>query len=155
MATKTTANTNAGCGLLERMGEVILSAVASLSKPCSVRRDVACNVSLSMIRNAGGRDAAGYVSTTTRQLMHRSLRTHTRVELDLPESALVAPYVLLEKAQQRLSLLRAQINSLEVLDLHLGFCLLLQRAKDQEEVPNIDSHLHAVGIILAVAGVVG
>jgi len=87
--------------------------------------------------------------------MHWSLRTHARVKLDLPESALVAAHVLLQKSQQRLSLLRAQINSLEVLDLHVGFGLLLQRAEDQEEVPDIHPHLHAVGVILAVTGVVG
>ena len=87
--------------------------------------------------------------------MHWSLRTHARVKLDLAESAFVTAHVLLQKSQQRLSLLRAQINSLEVLDLHLRFGLLLQRTEDQEEVPDIDPHLHAVGIILAIAGVVG
>ncbi len=40
------------------------------------------------------------------------------------------------------------------LDLHLSFGLLLQCAENQEKVPDIDSHLHAIGIIFAVGGVV-
>src|ERR1700736_2195440 len=82
---------------------------------------------------------------TPRELMHRPLRSHARVKLNLPESAFVTRHVLLQKSEQCLSLLGAHINPLEILDLNVGLSLLLQCAEDQEEVPDIDPHLHAVG----------
>ena len=86
--------------------------------------------------------------------MHRRLRTHPRVKLNFPESVFVTYNVLLQKTEQCLSLLGAQINALEVLDLNVGLGLLLQCAEDQEEVPDIDAHLHAVSVIFAVIGIV-
>jgi hypothetical protein len=39
---------------------------------------------------------------------------------------------------------------LEIADLDLRFTLLLQRAENEEKVPDVYAHLHAVRIILAV-----
>src|SRR5579862_1999648 len=75
---------------------------------------------------------------------------HARVEFDLAECALVARYVLLQDCEQRFSLLRAQVNPLEISDLNLSFALLLQCAEDQEEIPDVHAYLHAVGIVFPV-----
>src|SRR5258708_6645513 len=87
-------------------------------------------------------------------LVHRPLRTHTRVELDLAEGGLVSRNVLLQESKQRFGLLRAQVNALHITNLHMRFGLLLEGSEDQKEVPDIHTHLHAVGVILAVIGVV-
>src|SRR5450755_3444360 len=87
-------------------------------------------------------------------LMHRPLWTHTRIKLDLSEGALVASHILLQKSQQRLSLLWAQIDAFEILNLHMRLGLLLKCAENQKEVPDIHAHLHAVGVILAIVGTV-
>src|SRR5437016_14537959 len=88
-----------------------------------------------------------HVSITT--LVHRPGR-HTWIELDFPEGAFVAGNILLQQPQQRLRLLRAQINPLEIADLDLRFTLLLQRAENEEKVPDVHPHRHAVRIILSV-----
>ena len=82
--------------------------------------------------------------------MHRSLRHHTRIEFDLAKGALVSGNVLLQESEQGLRLLRAEIDPLEILDLDLRFGLLLQGAKHKEEIPDVDAHLHAVGVALAI-----
>src|ERR1700739_2425491 len=92
--------------------------------------------------------------TAARRSVHRPLRRHARIQFDLAKGAFVPGYILLQEAEQRLGLLRAQIDSLKVTDVDLGLCLLLQRAEDQEKIPYVDAHLHAVGIILAIASVI-
>src|SRR5438309_4211578 len=87
-------------------------------------------------------------------LIHRTSRSHPRIQLDLTECALVPADILLQQSQQRFRLLWTQINSLEILDLDLSFALLLQRAENQKEIPDVDPHLHAIGIVLAICGVV-
>src|SRR2546423_6011795 len=77
-------------------------------------------------------------------------RGHARVELDLAERLLIIGDVLLQDGVQRLRLLRAQVHALEVADLDLARRLLLQRAEDEKEVPNVHADLHAVGVALAV-----
>jgi hypothetical protein len=84
--------------------------------------------------------------------VHRAGGHHARIKLDLTERAFVAGHVLLQDARQRLGLLRTQINALEIVDFYLGLTLLLQCAEDQEEIPDVDSYLHAVGIGLAIVG---
>src|SRR5205807_7545483 len=81
-------------------------------------------------------------------------RSHARIKLDLTECALVPTHILLQQSQQRFRLLWAQIDALEILDLDLSFGLLLQRAENQKEIPDVDPHLHAIGIVLAVRGVI-
>jgi len=75
-----------------------------------------------------------------------------RVELDFAEGAFVVGDVLLEQRHERLGLLRAQINSLEVMKFDLRFRALLHGAEDEKEVPDIDANLHAIGVGLAVFG---
>ena len=72
--------------------------------------------------------------------MHRPLRAHTGVELDLAEGAFVSRDVLLEQSKQSLGLLGAEIDPLKVPDFDLRFTLLLQRAKDKKEIPNVHAH---------------
>src|SRR5439155_14404384 len=76
----------------------------------------------------------------------------SRIELDLAKCAFVIGDVLLQDRGQRFGLLRAQVNALKISDLDLAFRLLLHGTEHQEEIPNIDAHLHAVGIGLAVIG---
>jgi len=82
--------------------------------------------------------------------MDRAALNHARIELDLTEGILIADDVLLQDAEQGLGLLRAQIDSLEVVDLDLRFCLLMKSAEGEEEIPHADADLHAVGIAFAV-----
>jgi hypothetical protein len=84
--------------------------------------------------------------------MHLSPRAHPRIQLDLPEGRLVAVDILLQQSEQRLGLLRAQVNALKVADLDLRLILLLHGAKHEEEIPHVHSHLHAVGIVFPVVG---
>ncbi len=87
--------------------------------------------------------------------MHRALGSHARVQFDLTECRFVAGDVLLQKAEQGFGLLRAQIDALKIADFHVSLGLLLQCAEDEKKVPDIDAHLHAIGITLAVGGIVG
>src|ERR1700752_1405669 len=89
---------------------------------------------------------------TSQFSMHRSLGHHARVQLDFAEGILVPGHILLQHSEQCLGLLRAQINSLEVLDLYLRFSLLQQGSENQEEIPDVDADLHAVGVVFAVCG---
>ena len=86
--------------------------------------------------------------------MHRPRRPHAGIQLDLPKSALVSRHVLLQQSQQRLGLLRAQIDPLEIPNIHLRLGLLLQSAKHQEKIPDIHPHLHAVSVILAIIRII-
>ena len=86
--------------------------------------------------------------------MYRPSRSHPRIELDLAKRAFVARYILLQKSQQSLGLLRAQVDSLKITDLNVCLALLLQRAEDKKKVPYIDPHLHAVRIALAVVRII-
>jgi hypothetical protein len=86
-------------------------------------------------------------------LVHRaSAGLAARVKLDLAEGALVVGNVLLQDGGQRLGLLRAQINSLEISDLNLIFSLLLHGPEDEKKIPDVNSHLNAVGIGFPVIG---
>src|SRR5690349_6731984 len=60
-------------------------------------------------------------------LMYRPRWTHARIEFDFPKRSLVARHILLKQSQQRLRLLRAQIDTLEIPDLDVRLALLLQR----------------------------
>ena len=81
--------------------------------------------------------------------------SHARVEFDFAEGGFVAVDVLLQQSEQRLGLLRTQVDALKITDLDLSFTLLLNGAKDEEKVPDIHSHLHAVGIGFPVIGSIG
>jgi hypothetical protein len=85
-------------------------------------------------------------------LMNRPSRSHARIELDFTKRTFVTGYILLQQSKQGLGLLRAQVNSLEVANLHLRFGLLLQGSENHKEVPHIHSHLHAVGVGFAIIG---
>jgi len=87
---------------------------------------------------------------TEPRLVDRPLAHHPRVELNLAKCALVTRQILLQNRRQRLSLLRTQINPLKIPQLNFVLALLLQRAEDKEEVPDVDAHLHAVRVGLAI-----
>src|SRR5450432_424656 len=117
-----------------------------------IRRDVAGNASSRHRSECCRRRRSKLRLYEWRFLVHRALLPHAGVEFDLAEGALVSADVLLQQAEERLGLLRAEIDALEVLDLDLSFGLLLQGAEDEEEVPDVHTHLHAVGVILAILG---
>ena|ERR1039458_8822278 len=83
-------------------------------------------------------------------LVYRPRGCHSGIQFDLAERALVAGNVLLQNRHQRLGLLRAQIDALKISDFHLSFALLLQSTENQKEIPNIHTHLDAVGIALTI-----
>ena len=58
---------------------------------------------------------------------------HARIEFDLPKGVFVVDQILLKNRVQSLCLLRAQIDTLKIADVHAGFILLLQRAEYQEK----------------------
>lgn len=87
-------------------------------------------------------------------LVNWTLRPHSWIKLDFAEGTLISRYILLQQSKQSFCLLRAEIDALEISDLDLRFGLLLQGAKCEEEIPDINAHLDAVGIVLAVRGVV-
>ena len=68
----------------------------------------------------------------------------------MPEGLLVLLHVVREYVQQRLGLLRAQVNRLEVLDLDLFGRGLVHGPEDELEVPHAHAHLDAVRIAFAV-----
>jgi hypothetical protein len=84
--------------------------------------------------------------------MHRPGRIHARIEFDLAKRAFVSGNILLQEAKQRLGLLRTQVDALKILDFNLALALLLKRSENQEEIPDVDSHLHAVGVGFAIIG---
>ena len=84
--------------------------------------------------------------------MNRAGSRSARIKLDLPKRALVIRNILLQDREQRLGLLRAQINALKISHFHLIFRVLLHGAEHEEKVPDIHSHLHAVGVSLSIFG---
>src|SRR5258708_13054164 len=128
---KMTAKTRAGCGLEDRMRFEIL--------PEQKR-----------IRSALCRQPMSREQAEQENSVHRTSRTHARIELDFAECAFVTGDVLLQESKQSLCLLRAQVDALEVADLDLGFGLLLQRAEDEQEIQDVHTHLHLIGIFLLV-----
>jgi hypothetical protein len=84
--------------------------------------------------------------------MYLSPWGHSGVEFDFAKCGFVASNVLLKQAEQRFGLLRAEINPLEIANLYLCFGLLLHGAEGEEKIPDVDAHLHAVGIVFAIIG---
>ena len=74
------------------------------------------------------------------------------VQFDFPEGVFVARNILLQDCHQGLGLLRTEVDSLKIADLDLAFVLLVQGSENEEEIPDIYPHLHAVGIVLAIVG---
>src|SRR4051795_6516458 len=72
------------------------------------------------------------------------------IEFDLTKGLLVLDDVLLHDEEQRLGLLRAQIDSLKIVDLDAGAFGGLHGSEAKEEVPYIDTNLHGVGVVFAV-----
>jgi hypothetical protein len=88
-------------------------------------------------------------------LVDRPRRIHPGIEFDLAKGVFILNDVLLKNREQRLRLLRTDVDSLKICDFDLRLALLLQGAEDQEEVPNVDADLHAVGVVLAVGRRIG
>jgi hypothetical protein len=82
--------------------------------------------------------------------VYRPCSRHSGIQLYFAKRTLIARDVLLQNRHQRFGLLRAQINALKVPDFHLSFALLLQSSENQKEIPNIHTHLDAVGVALAI-----
>jgi hypothetical protein len=78
-----------------------------------------------------------------------------RLKTNFTECRLILRNVLLEHVEKRLGLLRAHVNSLEVLYGYvIGGCLS-NAAEQKQEVPQIHTDLDAVGVVLAVVGCIG
>ncbi len=77
-----------------------------------------------------------------------------RLKFDFTESRFVLRNVLLQDVHERLGLLRAEIDALKILDVHLLRHGLIHQAEQQQKIPQIHPDLHAVGIALAVIGAI-
>lgn len=82
--------------------------------------------------------------------MDRAARLHARIEFDLAECGLILRHILLQNRQQRLCLLRAYVDTLEICYFDLVFRLLLQSPKYQEKIPHVNPDLNTVGVLLTV-----
>ncbi len=87
--------------------------------------------------------------------MHLAPGAYARVQLDFTKGGFITRNILLQESKQSFGLLWAQVDALEIANFHLCFVLLLHRAEHQEEVPDIHSHLHAVGIGFPIIGGMG
>src|SRR5689334_3867600 len=72
----------------------------------------------------------------------------TRIEFDFAKRIFVVDQILLKNGEQRLGLLRTEIDALKVADVDAGLVLLLKSPEDKEEVPDVHTNLHAVGVAL-------
>jgi len=88
--------------------------------------------------------------TLAPELVNRAALHHPGIELDLAERGLVSGDIMLQDAEQGFCLLWRKVDSLEILDLDLGFGLLLHSSENKEEVPHVDSDLDAVGVVLTI-----
>jgi len=73
-----------------------------------------------------------------------------RFEPDFTESAFVLTDVLLEDIEQGFCLLGTDIDALKILNRHTFRSSLIHSAEQQQEVPQVDAYLNAVGIIFPV-----
>jgi hypothetical protein len=71
------------------------------------------------------------------------------LERDGAEGLFVLGEVVAQEVEEGLSLLRAEIDALEVLDVELLGGVLVHGAKDEGEVPDAHPDLHAVGVAAA------
>ena len=85
--------------------------------------------------------------------MHRD-RTgrRSRIQLDLTKGGFILHDVLAQHVPERLGLLRAQVNSLEVLYLHQILRGLRHGAERQQKIPHADANLDAIGVPVAIIG---
>src|ERR1035437_9824869 len=77
-----------------------------------------------------------------------------RLQLDFTKSGFVLRDVLLENADERLGLLRADVDALEIVDSGVFRRGLVHAAEQKKEIPQIHPHLDAVGVVLPVVGCV-
>ncbi len=94
------------------------------------------------------------LSVGCQRSVYRAGGSNPGIEFDLAKRAFVVRHVLMQDRRQRLRLLGTQINALKIAHLNLIFRLLLHGPEYQEKIPDIDPHLHTVGIGLAVIGIV-
>src|SRR5208282_3577303 len=77
-----------------------------------------------------------------------------RLKFNLAEGCFVLRDILMQDVEQRLGLLRAQIDALKVLNVHGVGSGLADGAEHEKEIPKVDSDLHAVGVTFAIIGAV-
>jgi hypothetical protein len=73
-----------------------------------------------------------------------------RLELDLAEGRLVLRDILLENVEERLGLLRTDVDTLKIMNLNVVGGRLINFAERQKEIPQVDPHLNAIGVIFAI-----
>lgn len=77
------------------------------------------------------------------------------LQRDIAKSHLVLFEVLAQHVPQSFGLLRTEVDALLVMDGYFFWCLLLGRAKGQEEIPDADTNLDAIGVGFAIIGGLG
>src|SRR5271165_4871586 len=73
-----------------------------------------------------------------------------RLKFNLAEGCFVLRDILMQDVEQRFGLLRAQVHALEVLNVYGVGSGLADGAEHEEEIPKVDSDLHAVGVTFAI-----
>lgn len=74
--------------------------------------------------------------------------------MDFAEGRFVLADVLLQDVEERLGLLRAQVNALKVLDIDQVGGVLGDETEHEEEIPEVGANLNGVGVAFAVVGTV-
>src|SRR5580704_13990498 len=77
-----------------------------------------------------------------------------RLKFNLAEGRFVLRDILMQNVEQSFGLLRAQIDALKVLNVYGVGSGLADGAEHEEEIPKVDSDLHAVGVTIAIIGAV-
>ena len=78
--------------------------------------------------------------------------TGARLQTDFSERAFILADVLLQDVEERLGLLRADVHALEILDVNVVRSGLVDVAEHEEEIPEVNPNLNAVGVAFAVIG---
>src|SRR5260370_42608423 len=86
-----------------------------------------------------------------RQLVYDTL-AGLRFKSDLPKGRLILRDVLLQDLKQRLGLLGAEVDALEVVNGNVIRSNLVHPAKQKEKIPEIHAHLDAIGVVLTILG---
>src|SRR3569623_1652994 len=92
----------------------------------------------------------GGIRLSVQSLVNRSWRWDERLQSKLAEGRLILRKVVLQHLQQRLGLLRTEINALVVLQLDLLGRILPHGSELKEDVLNAHPDLYAVCIVGAV-----
>lgn len=126
-----------------------LSAAGSELGDCASRAD-SPPTSSQRPASTGSEHARGAQADGRQVLSLDNRRAGLRLQSDFTECRFILGDVIAQDVEQRLGLLRADVDPLEVVDRHAVRRRLIHPAEHQKEIPQVDPNLHTVGVVLAV-----